>query len=188
MARKAIKLVAVSEETARRLEALAEAMGVRVNELVEIVLRLSLNLLGDGRSVRAFTTASIIASSAARLGLTPVPLEALTTLASSLSEEAAERLALEAARAAAILAATAKLSSRRVSLEDLVRALIPGVDVKVEELGDGGRVVAASRYLTLRPIRTFVKTVAETTVLTLGYRVAESLEDEGLVVIRYKKG
>ncbi len=188
MARRAIKLVAVSEETARRLEALAEAMGVRVNELVEIVLRLSLNLLGDGSSVRAFTAASIVASNAARLGLTPVPLEALNSLTSSLSEEAAERLALEAGRAAAILAAAAKLSSRHVNLEDLVKAFVPGIDVRVEELGNGGRVVATSRYLALRPIRLYVKTVAETTVLTLGYRVVESLEDEGLVVIRYARG
>ncbi len=188
MGKRSIRLVAVSDDTAKRVENLAKSMGIKVNELAGILLRSLLNLLPDGDTVRLFLTVSRIVSSASRLGLAPVPLTALARLISVLDDEKVYRLALEASRSIAVLAASLRLTHGDVRVIDLLQSIMPGVSIDVEEEDGRGRAVIASQHLADRKLRVVVRNIAETALMSLGYRVLDAVDvGEGVIALTYSR-
>ncbi|ABM80838.1 hypothetical protein [Hyperthermus butylicus] len=182
------RLIPVSERLVEELTPIARRAGMSVPELVETILSQAVRILRSRDDVASVLSDSAVLADVARLGMAPVPLEALARVLERAEDDAVEEFTSSVARLASLVAA----STRARGLDDnfalamVLRALLPGMAVDIVDEGKSGKIVVASPVLSGSRIRRFVHAIVSGVVEGFGLAVNGGDESPGLVVVRFK--
>ncbi len=182
------RLVPVSEDIVEQLAALARRSGLTIPELADTILGQAVRVLRSRDDVAGVLADAVVLADIARLGGSPVPLEALGRLLEAVGEDAYRGFVDEAAGLARLVAVSAR--ARGVDplhgLSVVVRTFYPGAAVDLVEEGDGWhRLVVASPLLRGRLLGLVERSLVSV-VEGFGGEIAEKEAEEGLVALRFR--